>query len=55
MSTEVGPNETDNDLTNVPNSPLSSIARDSHRVASQETVTKWDHERQLRQLRRDDD
>jgi len=45
MSTEAVPNETENDLRTY---------QIVYRTASQDTVTEWHHERQLRQLPRDD-
>ena len=39
---------------NIPYSLANGIASDSHQMASQETVTKWNQERQWRQLPRDD-
>jgi len=46
MSTEGVPNETENDLRTY---------QIVYGTASQETVTKWHCDRQLRQLPRDDD
>jgi len=45
MSTEAVPNETENDLRTY---------QIVNRTAMRETVTKWPHERQLRQLPKDD-
>jgi len=46
MATEAVPNETENDLRTY---------QIVYRTASRGTVTEWHHERQLRQLPRDDD